>query len=130
MTDRDHRRGLFIDVTSGTRFDLAMERFLSGDTIAFRDIALRIEADGSVHCIVESSWRAENVTLASASDDLAAGDAHLHYLMEASPVFRDAVCGRPVAVDLVEDYGMGSVLICTKRDGRLDWAPGFPRAAG
>jgi len=107
-----------------------MERFRSGESFEFREVAFRMSADGVIHCIVESSWQAENVTYATANGDLDEGEAALEQLMDESSEFRAAVCGCPVSYELVEDYGMGSILICSRRDGILEWAHGFPRCAG
>ena len=130
MSRRHRRRGLSVDDVAGARFDLAMERFGSGETFEFREVAFHRTADGVVHCVVESSWQAENVTSATATDDLDEGEAALRYLVEASAEFRAAVGDRPVSFDLVEDYGMGSILICSRRAGVMEWAYGFPRRAG
>jgi hypothetical protein len=127
MTHGQRRTSFSVDDATGSRFDLAMERFRSGETFEFRDVGFRLEADGAVHCIVDSSWSAENTTSASAVQDLDSAEVVFKHLTEHSPEFAATVGGRPVSYDLVEDYGMGSVLICRRRDESLVWARGFPR---
>jgi hypothetical protein len=107
-----------------------MERFQAGNAFEFREVGFHITADGVVHCIIESSWQAENVTPATANDDLDEGEAAFKYLMQEASEFRAAVGDRPVSYELVEDYGMGSILICSRRDGVVEWAHGFPHSAG
>ena len=103
---------------------------MSGESFEFREVAFRMAADGVVHCIVESSWQSENVTPATANRDLDEGEAALRHLMDQSSDFKAAVSGSPTCYELVEDYGMGSILICSRRDGIVEWAHGFPRSAG
>lgn len=130
MSRRFRRPGFSVDAAAGSRFDLAMERFRSGEAFEFREVAFCIDRGGVVHCTVESSREAENVTLATAIGDLHEGEAAFRFLMGESPEFKLVVCERPLSYDLIEDCGMGSVLICSRRAGVLEWAHGFPRSAG
>ncbi len=107
-----------------------MERFRSGDAFEFRQSTFFIDQSGVVHCIVESSWQAEIVTPATAIGDLDEGEATLQCLMGEAPEFRAAVGDRPIVYELVVDYGMGGILICSRRDGILEWSHGFPLGAG
>ena len=97
MSRRYRRPGFSVDDAAGARFDLAMERFMSGESFEFREVAFRMAADGVVHCIVESSWQSENVTPATANRDLDEGEAALRHLMDHSgrgrqPVLTPATC--------------------------------------
>jgi hypothetical protein len=118
-----------VDAVIGPRFDLAMERFRSGKAFEFREVAFRIDRSGVVFCVVESSWQAENITPATATRDLDEAETVFRFLARESPEFKAAVGDRPLAYELVEDYGMGTILICSRRDGLLEWSHGFPRSA-
>ena len=107
-----------------------MEQFQTGNEFEFREIGFHITADGVVHCVVESSWQAEKVTPATANDDLDEAEAALNYLMGESSEFRAAVGDRPVSYEVVVDHGMGSILICSRRNGVVEWANGLPHSAG
>jgi hypothetical protein len=130
MVRGQHRNAFVVDDVSGPRFELALELFLSGKSFEFRDVAFRVESDNAVHCIVDSSWAPESVTQASAAEDLDSGASALADLLGQSPAFASAVEGRPIHFDLVEDYGNGSILICTRTDETITWARGFPRGTG
>lgn len=106
-----------------------MERFRSGAPFEFREVAFLMAEDGVVHCIVESAWQLDNVTSATANRDLDEGEAALRHLMNESSEFRAAVSGAPTRYELVETYGMGSIHICSRIDGILEWERGFPRSA-
>ncbi len=122
--------GLSVDATTGSRFDLAMERFRSGNSFEFGGVAFSIDQGGVVRCIVETSWEADKVTAGTANCDLDEGEAAFRFLMNESTQFRAAVTGRPISYELAEDYGMGSISICSRRDGILEWSHGFPRSGG
>jgi hypothetical protein len=130
MVRGQHRNAFVVDDASGPRFELALELFLSGGSFEFRDVAFRVESDNAVHCIVDSSWELANVTQASAAEDLDFGASVLADLLGQSPVFASVVEGRPIHFDLIEDYGNGSILICTRTDETITWTHGFPRGTG
>jgi hypothetical protein len=129
MTRRYHRDPFVIENPSGPRFELALERFLEGHAFEFKTIAFRTDTDGSVCCVIDSSWAAENVTKETAHRDLAEGQQAFAELSTTSPAFALAVRGRPVRYELIHDYGNGSVLLCSLRDGKLTWSTGHPKAS-
>jgi hypothetical protein len=130
MTRGQHKNAFVVDEVSGPRFELALELFLSGRSFEFHDVAFRAEGDNAVHCIVDSSWEMTNVTMASAAEDLDYGASAFADLLAQSPAFASAVEGRPIYFDLIEDYGNGSILLCTRTNGTVTWARGFPRGTG
>jgi len=130
MVRGQHKNAFVVDDVSGPRFELALELFLSGKGFEFRDVTFRVESDDAVHCVVDSSWDASNVTQASAAEDMDLGASVLADLLGRSPAFASAVEGRPIHFELIEDYGNGSVLICTRTDEVVTWARGLPRGAG
>jgi hypothetical protein len=119
---------LAIEELAGSRFDLAMARLREGHILEFRDVGFRIDDDGTLLCIVDSSWAIRSVTAARATADLDGGKVVLEALINSSPDFAQAVRGRPVRYELIHDYGTGAVLLCSRIGDRLEWARGF-RAA-
>jgi hypothetical protein len=130
MTRGQHRGAFAVEAIEGPRFELAIERLTSGRAFEFQDVAFRIDDDGSLVCIVDSSWRIDNISVETATKDLEEGRGALEYLLGAAPAFSSAVRGRPVRYELIEDYGNGSVLLCTKENETLVWANGLPKNAG
>ncbi len=129
MTRGQHRGAFTVHTVVGSRFELAIELLVSGRSFEFHDVSFRIERDGTLLCTVDSSWGIDNVTLETATRDLEEGRAALDYLVVAAPAFAAAVHGRPVRFELIDDYGSGSVLICTRVSDKLAWAPGLPKKA-
>jgi len=130
MTRGRHRDAFVVDDMTGSRFALALERFYAGHAFVYRDVGFVRGEDGFVNCIVDSSWGAENVTAKTAEEDLATGAAVLAALSAASSEFHAVVGDRRICFELIEDYGNGSILICSQTDGVMTWAPGLPRGAG
>lgn len=130
MSRSFRRPGFSVDDATGARFGLAVERFMHGDSFEFRGVAFRMDTDGGVHCSVQSSWDTAEVTAATASKDLDEGVAARRDLSDVSSAFKVAIANAPICYELFEDYGMGSTLICSWREGVLEWAPGFPRTPG
>lgn len=127
MSRRYRRPAFSVDDTVGSRFALAMERLQCGEPFQFRGIMFCITAGGLVQCTVESSWQAQDVTEETAIRDLDEGESAFQHLMDASSEFRALVGHRPRCFVLIEDYGMGGTVLCTRRNDALEWARGFPR---
>jgi hypothetical protein len=117
------RHAFAVTELDGPRFELAMELLRQGERVRFVDLDLRVCEVLVV--AVQSTWRSENVTVESASADLFNAEKQLRVLLDGSPVLRSAVPSE-LRFELEDDYGMGSVLICTLRQGQLHWARRFP----
>ena len=124
-----HRGAFVVEALTGPRYELALELFRSGKSFDFRDVSLSIGDDGACLCIIDSSWGSEDVTATTAATDFEEAAATLRYILESSPEFASIVQSRPIRYELVNDYGDGSILICSKADGVVSWAYGFPRSA-
>lgn len=114
MVRGQHRGAFTVDGVEGPRFELALDRLRAGHAFEFQDVAFQIGADGALTCVVDSSWDSDNVTASTATADLEGAVPALAHLVEFSPSFAAIVGSKPVRWELVEDDGMGSVLICTK----------------
>lgn len=96
----------------------------------FRDVAFTFGSDGVIHAEIESSWEDDLVTQDTALRDLSQAESVMGELAPASPVFGRCAVGQQIAYEVCEDYGMGRVVICSRRNGEFTWGPGFPRSAG
>ena len=127
MTRGHHRDAFAVHELDGPRFASAMELLGSGLSFEFADVAFQISPDGSLTCVVDSSWDLPMLTPSAAAKDLAAGWATFEYLLHSSSRFAAAVAGRRVVLQLVSDYGTGAVRICSDFRDRIEWSPGvFP----
>ena len=129
MTRGIHRDRFVVSTTVGQRFDVALERFLAGQFFGFHQIQLRMLPNGTICCAVDSSWEIENVTAETATTDFEEARDSFDALVAQSPAFASLIQGRLVRYDLVDDYGTGTLLLCSFDGGELAWAPGFPKAS-
>jgi hypothetical protein len=90
-------------------------------------MAFSLDHNGTVRCTVDSSWASPAITAETVRTDLAEGQQVFEELSARSQAFRSAVQSRKVYYELIEDYGTGSILICSLTETELTWAPGFPR---
>jgi hypothetical protein len=105
-----------VETPVGGRFEVALERFLTGNAFEFREVEFRIDGDAAVCCVIDSSWAASNVTVETANADFAEAQRALDELVSASAPFASAVHGRRRRYEL-----------CSFANGSLAWAPGFPK---
>lgn len=101
---------------------MALDRFEAGDSFEFWGIGFQLDGEGGLRCVVESSWRLQNLTEERAHMDLAEAEAALRALPGSSERFAGLVSGRSVRIELVEDYGQGAILLCRRADGVPSWA--------
>jgi hypothetical protein len=124
-----HKGAFVVEALAGPRYELALELFRSGRSFDFREVPLSIGEGGACLCIIDSSWGSKSTTTATATTDFEEAEATLRCILESSQEFALAVQGRPVRYELVDDYGDGSILLCSKAAGVVTWAYGFPRDA-
>jgi hypothetical protein len=73
-------------------------------------------------CGWTSAWSdPSRVTEEVARGELARAQANVEELF-ADPAFKQLVADRELRYQLVNDYDTGRILLCTLRDGGLDWA--------
>jgi len=116
------------DEPIGPRADMALELLSEGKAVIFRGLEIHVAPSGELECRVFSQWHPENVNTAVARDEFTVGQATLTDLLSGSPQFA-AICGRPCRWELLWDYGMGAVRLCSMRDGVLTWAEGLPKVS-
>ena len=116
---------MVITETKGSRFELALELLRSGRSVVYRGVGISVDVDGTLECSVQTSWRPENVTEASARQDLASAEAAVAELAGASPAFAALIRGRRRRLVLIDDYGMGTVALAHSEGEALHWASSF-----
>ena len=109
---------------NGTRFELALEQFLSGKPLNYQNVSYRLGTDNSLSIVVNSSWHAENITEVRARSDIEEGSRITDYLISASRQFEQIVTNRERQYVLIKDYGKGGVLICRMIGGTIEWPEG------
>lgn len=110
----------------GSRFDLAMERLRDGHQINYGTVGFVLAPDGFLTGVIPSAWGPEYVTTERAEDDFSRADATLKDVLDASAEFRKVIGPRRIRYELICDYGMGGILLCTKNDEGLHLAEGYP----
>jgi hypothetical protein len=83
-----------------------------------------VAPDGAVLVRVDTSWPSKSLTAETAATDFQFAQSTLGELVFASDPFASAVRGRAVRFELIEDYGTGSVLLCTLEEGSMTWSAG------
>jgi hypothetical protein len=123
-------RDLFrLDEPGGERWELALDLLGQGTAIVISDVGISLDERSLLRVFVNSSWQLENLTKQSAEEDLARARRVVARLLAADPRFADLAADRRHVYELQQDYGNGSVLLCTLRDGELHWAPGVQKAS-
>ena len=105
------------------RAKLALERLLEGHALQFERLSISLGPEGQTVVSVASHWRAENLNEALAEGEIGSARNRFGELLAAWPELGSALRSRQVTFELVDDYGTGTVLICTRRDdGSLQWS--------
>ena len=119
-----------LDVTdaSPARFALGIETLLDGGTITLHGVSIAVR-DSQVHVTVCSQWAPENLTETFAREELARAESIYSTLLSQHPFVASRFRRLPVIYELLHDYGMGCVLLCTLTGSRLTWSHPFqPKA--
>ena len=117
------RGAFFIDDPEGQRWELGLELLGQGKLIVLRDIGLRLEGESTLAVVIPSSWLPQNVTDATAREDLQRGRRVVEELICANPEFASLVAEREISYELVDDYDTGYVLLGTpSSSGEVRWA--------
>jgi hypothetical protein len=116
-------RGRFtVDYPRGQRWQLALERLAAGDPVVVRGTSLWLDEPGLLRVETASAWSdAGQVTEEVARAELGRARANVEELLDDA-AFRALVGDRSVRYELVSDYETGSVMLCTLRNGALEWA--------
>ena len=117
---------LDVDNQSGSRFELALERFQAGDRLIIDNISLDLSPDGSLDIYVQSSWLPENVTEQTARLDMEAAEKNIILLIQQNSSLKSLIEARPWRLILVDSSKINYTEIAYLVEGRLTWATKFP----
>jgi len=134
------RGALRVDEVGGPNWAAALGMLLEGGYVVYQGVGLttahpttgHTEPLGALRVRVFTEWQAQNLTESRARADLARGQAIVERLQEESPEVRDLALRQGVEYELLDDYGMGAVLIGTLTTGDVQWhwAPWCDRPDG
>lgn len=108
-----------IEALSGPRFAAALELLGEGGGFSFEGVVFRFAAPGVLRCIVESSWRPERVSMATATADFNFAIEVLQRVRAGSQEFAALTQDVTCRFELIDDYGGGAVLLATREGDRL-----------
>ncbi len=129
---------LWIDATTGERWELALERLRAGYTINFRGVFLSLppyagtpERTGAAPpstdaqvllALIQSTWTtAAEQTPERARADIARAKDIVEHLLAETPAFAELVADREIEYHAIDDYGMGAVWLAELRGDRFTW---------
>jgi hypothetical protein len=115
-----YERMFQVDEPKGQRWAAALELLKDGTPVVIKGIAMQPGED-EFHVSVVSRWQKPNEHAAREQIDRAR--SLLDDLLSSDSRFTAVLGGRPLKIELVDDYGMGATTICSvDDDGTLRWS--------
>ena len=112
---------IYIDDSSGPRFDLALDQLEAGLGFVFQGVWIRKEHN-ALSCETISPKSAESLTEAGASALIEHARAVFERLQTTSARFKSLTEGQPVKFCVIEDYGNGTAVIAELVKDELVWS--------
>ncbi len=109
-----------IDDIDTPRFNMALDLFGEGHMLSFDGVDLFLESKEVLRAYVQSSWQIANMSEERAMRDFEDARRKLDYLM-TSRRFSDLIGGRRTEMDLVDNYGTGTVGWARLVDDKVIW---------
>ena len=106
---------------SPERLDLAIERFLAGDSLQFHGVVFRNGPSEAITVESYSGWSPEQTSEAYAVAQIERSKQVLLALKQASPRFARATSQRHTEFVCCYNYGTGSVALAREVNGVLQW---------
>lgn len=119
-----------VETLTGPRFTTALELLREGGGFRFESVTFRLEPTGILRCIVESSWGPENVSRATAENDIAFAEKVLRRVQCESPDFVASTAGAVCRFELVHDDGGASFLLASREGDQFTMTARFGGRAG
>jgi len=116
---------LHVNETSGSRFELALQRLQEGRPFILDRVAFRIADEGFLECAIQSSWQIDNLTDQRARDDFAHAKKVLKHIVTNAIAFASLIENRPVVYTIIDDCGMGCAKLCQLDGDTICWADGI-----
>ncbi len=109
-----------IEVLSGRRFQIALEIFLEGDSISYKEIVF-FKDSKSLHIDSYSDYQLENITESMAREKIEFSKVVLKEFEDSVPEFKSAVSGLVKEFAFCYDYHTGAVAIATEKNNVFEW---------
>jgi hypothetical protein len=104
------------------RIKAAVEFLLEGRPFTVENLTLGINEENDFYVTGWSQYaNLENLTKSIASDELNGIKEQFADMLKNSPDLTDFILGKSVKYNLAFNYGMGSLGICSEKDGVLTW---------
>ena len=107
---------------SGPRFELAVELFLGGHSLAYEGVALWKDPAG---VLIVSSYsdcvHVENASVAEAEEKIARSKEVVKFLCSKSPELSAIAQALPHRYEFCYDYGTGAVRLAWEEAGAIKW---------
>ena len=112
-----------MDITEATeaRFNLGIERFVSGALLEFEGVRFSLARRGVLSVDTFSSWEPDRATPEQALAAIRHGKQVLDELLQRSAIYRAAVQGLPQEHTFCYDDGKGSIAIAKEEGERIIW---------
>ena len=110
-----------ISDASPQRFELGIERFLEGESLAYEGIVVYRSPSGVIEVDSYSQWEPEHATEQHAKERIARAKGVVAGIAARSEAFRQEVARLPIEHLFCYDYGTGSFAIAKEVGGVLQW---------
>ena len=119
-----------MDVTDGSdeHFQLGVDRFFSGDPLAYHSVALRLDRGQLLQVDCYSDWEPERSSERHAKEKIERAKAVVAELIGRSRALRLAVENVSHEYYFCYDYGKGTITLAKETDGQFRWLHGTPDA--
>jgi len=116
---------LTVGDSSGQRWQVALSLLAEGGYIVWRGLGLTLRPQSvgeqsklgrKLWVRVGTAWDPDHMTPARAEAELRTAHGGIAELASDSKDFADLISGRPIAYELLYDYGMGAVRLATWTD--------------
>ena len=113
---------MHLDITdaSPARVAAGVEILSEGGSIALHGITITVR-DAQIRVAVFSQWLPENLTEAFARDEFTRAQSIYATFLQQQPVLAQRLHRLPVIYELLDDYGMGAMLLGTFDGNRIEW---------
>jgi hypothetical protein len=123
MAQRRELKNRILEITDAPedRFNLGVERFLAGETVAYQGIVFYKDGSRALKIDSFSAWEPERSTEAHAHEGISKSKAVLQDLAFRNEAFRAIAERLPHEYAFCYDYGMGSVALAMEIEGEFHW---------
>ena len=112
-----------MDITDTTqlRFNLGIERFLAGESLAYEDVVFYKNKEQSLQISSYSDWEPERTTVAHAKEKIERAKKVIEYLKNINESFRIIAEQLPHEHYFCYNYGKGNIALAKETDAKFHW---------